>query len=649
MKDMGLGYRISLWLLALGVLGLVAAAGYVYMLRGELQSEALDRRAVELGNSLNNRLETKFDVGVTNAVTVARDPLLIEAMRYNDKELAKEVVDSVRKGYGDYTNYQGIHVHLFDRQGRAFFDSASRPAASDAASQGGVRIVLRERRTHAAFERDANGNVLIRAFAPLVHNDEVIGVAELTQGVGSISRDFAGEDVRYLMLLDRSHLRSEHPASSFTRVGDYVVANPRWFTDEVVDFAQAVNLSAALEQGRILDNRWFATVLPIEDEGGRVLALHVLGLPADVLQRDIAAATSLADSLLFAMVILVVLLVGLAMLLIRQMVIRPIGEIADALTDIAEGEGDLTHRLQVQRHDEIGKVATSFNRFTGNIQKLVQQLAEQEGQVANAGNQLGESTERTREGADRQQHEIVQIAAAIEEMGAAASEVAQNAHHTRESTEEGGDQVASAREAMDRLLKAIESQTSGIERTADDITALEKQSESIGEVVQVIREITEQTNLLALNAAIEAARAGEHGRGFAVVADEVRTLARRTHESTGTIEETVASLQERTRAGVSSMQENREKALQSLQYVRDTHAMLTSLAEMMERIRDMTTQIATATEEETAATAELSRSINRIQSIAEEAAANAEESARSAEHLLGLSDSMQKSVSRFRF
>ncbi len=649
MKELSLSYRISVWLLALGLLCLTVSVAYVYSLRGDLQSKALDRRALELSNTLTNRLETKFDVGITNAVALARDPLLVEAVLRGDTAQAQAVIGSVRQAYGDYTNYQGIQVHLMDANGQPIYQSAKRPTAADAASQGGVRVALGERKTHAAFERDANGNVLIRAFAPLIHQERVIGVIELTQGVGSISRDFFREKINYLMLLDPAHLRSGMPAQNNARVGNYVVANNRWFSEEVVSFAQTVDLARGLREGRILDAEWFSTVVPVTDGSGQTLALHVLGLPGSVLRQDIAAATSLADSLLWAMVLLVILLVGLAVLLIRKLVIQPIGQIADALTDIAEGQGDLTHRLTVNRNDEIGQVATSFNRFTDNIQQLVRQIAAQGGQVASAGNGLKHSTGLTREGADTQQHEIVQVAAAIEEMGAAASEVAQNADHTRESTEGGSTQVATARQAMDRLLKAIETQTAEIERTTDDITALEQQSESIGQVVQVIREITEQTNLLALNAAIEAARAGEHGRGFAVVADEVRTLAGRTHESTGTIEKTVQNLQERTRAGVKSMQQNREQAVQSLQHVRDTHAMLASLAEMMDKIRGMTTQIAAATEEETAVAQELSRSISRIQQIAEEAAANAEESARNAEHLLDLSESMQHSVSRFRF
>ncbi|MGC9456710.1 MAG: methyl-accepting chemotaxis protein [Halothiobacillaceae bacterium] len=648
MKSMSLGYRISLWLLALGLLGLILASAYGYSLRGDLKQSALDRRAGELTATLANRLETKFDVGITNAVTLASDPDLIAAVQAGNRPEVERIVTGVRKAYKDYTNYQGIHVHVFDAEGRAVFDSAPRPESGET-RRGGVGAALRQNRASAAFERDANGNVLIRAFAPVTQGDRVVGAIEMTQGVGSISRNFAEESVHLIMLLDRAYLNADNPAWNNQAVGDYVVANDRWFTDEVVAFARAVDLAATLETGGYLDQDWFTTVRPIQDDQDRMLGMILLGVPAEVLHEDIAKSTSLADSLLLAMVILVVLLVGLVIFLVQRLVACPLGNIAKAMEDIAHGEGDLTHRLEVRRQDEIGRVAGAFNRFADNIQALVQRIADQSQQVAGAGSQLEHSTEQTRTGADQQQQEIVQVAAAINEMGAAAGEVAQNAQQTMSATEQGAQEVESAREAMDRLLKTIEIQTEEIERAADDITALEKQSESIGDVVQVIREITEQTNLLALNAAIESARAGEHGRGFAVVANEVRTLAGRTHESTKSIEETVAALQERTRAAVKVMQENRDHAVESLNFVRETHEMLRHLADMMHRIRDMTTQIAAATEEETAATEELGRSIHRIQQVAEEAAHSAEASARSAEHLLGVSGEMQSSVSRFHY
>ncbi|MFP4272982.1 MAG: methyl-accepting chemotaxis protein, partial [Halothiobacillaceae bacterium] len=516
MKAMSLGYRISLWLLALGVLGLALASAYVYSLRGNLEQSALDRRADELTGTLANRLETKFDVGITNAVTLATDPDLVNALQAADRAAVEGIVTRVRAGYGAYTNYRGIHVHVFDDRGRAVYDSAPRPE-STGTGRGGVAAALRENRAGAAFERDANGNVLIRAFAPVTLDDATIGVVEMTQGVGSISRNFAEESIHLVMLLDRAYLNADNPAWNNQRVGDYVVANDRWFTDEVVTFAREADIATTLATGRHLDSRWFTTVEPIRDDQDRMLGILLVGVPAELLHEDIGKSTSLADSLLLAMIILVVLLVGLVIILVQRLVTRPLARIAGAMEDIAHGEGDLTNRLDVRREDEIGRVASAFNRFADNIQSLVHHIADQSRLVAGTGTQLEQSTASARSGADRQQHEIVQVAAAINEMGAAASEVAQNAQHTMTATEQGAREVESAREAMDRLLRTIEAQTEEIERAADDITALEKQSESIGEVVQVIREITEQTNLLALNAAIESARAGEHGRGFAVV------------------------------------------------------------------------------------------------------------------------------------
>ncbi len=649
MKSVSLSYRMTLSLLIVGLVCLSIAAIYAFTVRSGLEQQAIDRRTVEMLQTLDNRFETKFDVGITNAVALASDPDMRLAMMSRNRDSAEEIVSQLRQSYGNYTNYQGIHVHLYLPDGSTLFESAqrTRPIETNA---GGFRVARVDRQAQANFEADPNGNVLIRAFAPVVFQDQLVGVIEMTQGVGSISRDFAQENVHYLMLLNTNSLPSGAPARNNTQVHQgWVLANDRWFTDEVVSFSQDVNLQATSEAMSALDDQWFSVMRPVTSADNQILAMHMAGIPADVLRQDIRGATNLADSLLMAMVLLVVVMVGVAIFLTRHLVTHPISKIADALADIAEGRGDLTHRLDVKREDEIGKVALSFNKFADNIQTLVKGIAEKGMQIEKAGRELESSTDVTFEGANTQQSEVTQIAAAITEMSAAVNEVAQHAQKTLATSEQAHQAVSESKDTMNSLLRMIEQQTQEIQQAADDILSLEEESNSIGEVVRVIRDITEQTNLLALNAAIESARAGEQGRGFAVVAGEVRNLAARTHESTQTIESTVSTLQNHTKVAVASMMRNRDHALESLELVKNTHQQLNQLAEMMTETRDMNTQIAAATEEETAATNEINQSITRVQDLAVSAAQNAEQSAQHADGLLELSKDMQRSVSRFTY
>jgi methyl-accepting chemotaxis protein len=341
----------------------------------------------------------------------------------------------------------------------------------------------------------------------------------------------------------------------------------------------------------------------------------------------------------------VALLLGL---LIQRAITLPVKNVVNALRDIAEGEGDLTRRLPVNSNDELGELATWFNRFVEKVHGVTCTFRDNARELSGAADSLEATTRKTTEGIIRQQEEISQVASAITEMAGTVQEVSRNVGLAANDAETADRNASQGKKIVDETMRAIEKLAEDIERASVVITKLQKESDNIGAVLEVIGGIAEQTNLLALNAAIEAARAGEQGRGFAVVADEVRTLASRTQKSTQEIKEMIDRLQVGAKEAVSVMEQGRAQASSSVDQAERAGEALTLITNAVSVIRDMTQQIASASEEQNAVTEEINKSIVSISQVANQTSDDSTHISRGSKELAQLSGKMEKLISQFR-
>ncbi|UVK92536.1 methyl-accepting chemotaxis protein [Pseudomonas atacamensis] len=352
-------------------------------------------------------------------------------------------------------------------------------------------------------------------------------------------------------------------------------------------------------------------------------------------------------SAVIATIIAVAIIIALLGMLIR-LLIQPLHVMTRAMEDIADGEGDLTKRLNIVNNDEFGILGTAFNRFVERIHGSIREVSSATGQVNEVALRVVAASNSSMYNSDQQASRTSSVAAAINQLGAAAQEIARNAAQASNQASDARGLAEDGQQVVERSIKAMNQLSSMLSASSTNIESLNSKTVNIGQILEVITSISQQTNLLALNAAIEAARAGEAGRGFAVVADEVRNLAHRTQESAQQVQTMIEELQVGARESVSTMSDSQRHSQDSVEIANLAGERLNSVTLRIGEIDGMNQSVATATEEQTAVVESINVDITEINTLNQEGVENLQATLRACSDLEQQASRLKQLVGSFR-
>ncbi|MFQ2212125.1 methyl-accepting chemotaxis protein [Aeromonas caviae] len=619
-----LAASLGVVLLMAALLGIVAFHTLKSRTLDAIQSEAVNyghAHSVAIGNWLEDR---KHAVDALAAV-IAHDP---------DTALVPHLLQTRTSGgfgltyfgsaQGEMTRHDpALHTANYDPRARPWYQNADK-AGKLIVTPPYVSVTMQQ--------------MVVTLAEPVSHQGRVIGVAGADLSLDALIDEVLAMKVQgegYAMLLDRTGLIVGHP-------------------NKELALKQVAELDPGLT-GAALDAWSRDGELHGANLNGREVLLSVQGVPgtdwllAMVMYKDVLEAP-LASLLwqLVGLTLVLLLVFGALLIAMFNYLFADLGRVSRALADIAHGEGDLTVQIATRSQDEVGQLAQNFNQFVARLHGIVSRLRDATVELAAQSRTQAAGAEARSQRVRQQQDEIVMVATAVTEMASATQEIAGNAEFAANTAGDAVRLAVAGQSQVGQSQRSITGLAGEVSDASQTIHELDGHAQQISGILATISGIAEQTNLLALNAAIEAARAGEQGRGFAVVADEVRVLSRRTHDSTAEIQQMIEALQQTTRKAVGGMETSRQLAGTSVEDAEAANLSLGRINEAIGAISDMATQIAAAAEEQTSVTGEISRNTENIRHVSQALAAQAGEEAAQAAQLKSLTERLEQEIGRFR-
>jgi len=526
---------VSVLLLGLIVIFFVSIKGL-----NEIEHDVFATEETKLVDFFSQKFLAKEDVAISNAINIAQNFSVISSLKENDRNIAINGLKSIINDFKENTKFKNIKIHIHDKNMHSFVRLWKPDKFGDDLS--GFRKTIVEvnstKKPLAAIEIGRAG-LILRGLSPIIEQGQYLGSVEFMQGLNSIIRDGKKKDIDIIILMKKDYLSIATQLKDMPKINnEFVLASKQKDLNQA--FFNELEGQDVTRTGET--ENFFFTSVPIQDFKGNVVAYAIAGENLETVKSIITNAKSALINQVVIMIFLDIFILVFLIFIINKAVVHPIKQLESIAKDISQGDGDLSKRLNIETKDEIADVATYFNKFIETVQNIVLEVQSGTQSTNKTINELNAISQKIGQDSIQTNKHLQSSSQEMSEVTEFTQQSVDGIHDTLNQIREANSLMGQANQSMTTLKNKVQKNADAESEISNKLNRLSNDIEKVNGVLDVIKSVAEQTNLLALNAAIEAARAGEQGRGFAVVADEVRSLAVRTQESLDEINTTVSEI-----------------------------------------------------------------------------------------------------------
>jgi len=535
---MTISKKIHIPMITALVIGLVVI--FFVSLQGinKITEDVYEKEKKLLLDYYSQKFQAKSDVAISNVINLSKNVSIVSALQNNDREIALNGLKTVVKDFKENTKFHNIKIHIHDSKVHSFL-RLWKPKKNGDDLSGFRQTIVEVKRTKkplVAIEIGRAG-LILRGLSPIIEKGQYLGSVEFMQGLNSIIRDGRKKGIEIFIVMDNRYLNIASKLQKAPKLNDQFVLASKQSDLNAGFFEEMKNVDISMSG---TSDSYYYTSQPIKDFKGNIVGYAIVAKELEQVKQVIGNAKSALLNQALIMVALDIVIIILLLVTINRAVVNPIKQLKLIAQDISEGDGDLNKRLQIDSQDEIAEVAVYFNKFIEKVHSIVSDVQSGTQETLKNIQTLQNFSQQIVTDSNTSNERLLSSSDEVHQVNNFSNQAVSNTRENLAQTQDANQLVGQAKKSMDHLKRKIRTNVDTENELNHKLGVLATDIEKINGILDVIKAVAEQTNLLALNAAIEAARAGEQGRGFAVVADEVRNLSVRTQESLDEVNSTVS-------------------------------------------------------------------------------------------------------------